>query len=1335
MSINVNTGFTVGAPVPIDQRQLLTKSEMLNIDDNVMPEYYFAVCKDDGALYIYDKNLDITKISEVTGKFKPATEEELNEVFQFNKISNYEVASMANEAYVAIADKFGENKKVSWTSLVGYLLDQNNISTKDYVDSKIASILNTVGKEFTEVVTEELVGEINDITSSNSVLVVANNDVYPLLYSKDGSTWNSCEYEYDDESYGDIVCSKKVEYAFSKFFAVIEHANGSYLYVSDASGEEFKNTGIVVDTIVLRNNILYYIYSSYVFYTIDGINWNNASVRKNLEPVNTFIIESSDTSLLLTEDAWSDDGGFIWNAFRYFDETTNTAVEIAESKIIKIVEIPNLNIWLAPLSDGGMYYSTDAKIWRDVKFNPNIQEFSKEITDICVTDNIIIASNYNLGAEHYRPIYSTNGIDWLLCAVYDKDGSSMNYLDDADGIGKITYNGTIFVYGGAEYYSNDGKNWYPTSLETNILSFDYDHPIYDNGIWVATPNTRLGVSGPIIKSTDGKVWSINDSRLSGKIGNLMFEYGIFLARTTEIADNTLYYSLNGLTWNECSFDAEYNITQNPVFNGDIWVMVTSNEAGEVVFMYSVDGTNWNFGGTEIDYKIDFQKSPVWIGTGWLFVIKNKTTGSSKLMYSRDGIRWSEKAVSGSDIDITDDNNYSILVYLQKKVFLTSVSKQQTWYSLDKAASFSLCKKNTILEINYPTASIEFNNGKFYSMNRNQPYNIIESSNGVFWSVIDQIGTSTNAGDFDIEFLNVNNGCISFNNIIFYTEDNGNTWNRSDLVTTEVSDIVSNDSLFLVKSDSLVKYSYNGDTWLDINIEEEDFEVSKFVSTPTWNGNVWVMFVTATDDTNHILVSSTGINWIAATGPELCGGCNSDIVWNNNIWIATGKDGVIYSNDGYTWNKCALTTSDGEAIAVGYENIYTNKIGNVIVLYSTSSGYTYGIATANNSNSQDLENKILESTRAIDLTQAEYDAIPEEQRSKTNPYNCYDTGRIYKNGILYGEKKPQEVTLEEYEALEAAGLVEADKDYFIKSDEEGSPLFDAKYIKYDNTTSNVDSTNVQGAIDKLNDKVSKSALPLIYDSGYGASSTNVTFKLSNVLYEALDRENAYNLNLLLTTRACEEVELFGGKNDSGWVLIARKNNEYATKILNIWRDGNDVYVKLGMYYNFFRVYHKSGHLEDTFAVSKVDTIPETAVEIPITAPGGVRDDITSSDSTWSSAYIKSAIDNATKIKRHDVINPGVTKETNWSLVQGESHFYGRLLQLDGHTGSGNTTFSFLLFVKANYDNPTTVYTIQLAGLDGDRVNIAHTTYFELGVSSNGNLTIKNNSAVTTSYRFI
>ena len=134
-------------------------------------------------------------------------------------------------------------------------------------------------------------------------------------------------------------------------------------------------------------------------------------------------------------------------------------------------------------------------------------------------------------------------------------------------------------------------------------------------------------------------------------------------------------------------------------------------------------------------------------------------------------------------------------------------------------------------------------------------------------------------------------------------------------------------------------------------------------------------------------------------------------------------------------------------------------------------------------------------------------------------------------------------------------------------------------------------------------------------------------------------------------------------------------------------------------------------------------------------GKINDSATNTDSTWSSSMIASQINNATAIKRSDVIAANTIKETGWNLAQGESHFYGRLLQLDGHLGSKSSTFSFLLFVKANYDNPTTVYVTQLAGMDDDRSNIAHTTYFELGVSSSGNLTIKNKSAVAASYRFI
>lgn len=287
------------------------------------------------------------------------------------------------------------------------------------------------------------------------------------------------------------------------------------------------------------------------------------------------------------------------------------------------------------------------------------------------------------------------------------------------------------------------------------------------------------------------------------------------------------------------------------------------------------------------------------------------------------------------------------------------------------------------------------------------------------------------------------------------------------------------------------------------------------------------------------------------------------------------------------------------------------------------------------------------------------------------------------------------------------------------------------VQIDDTTASETTTYSSSKIDE---NISKHTLPLIYDTGIRGNASIEFYKLSNVGYEATGGENAYNLNLILSTRAGEEIELFGGKNDAGWIIKARKANDYSSKIMDMYKDGYDIYIRLATYFNYFRVFHKSGALRSDFSVSRVYSIPDTATEIPILAPG-VDDNQTSTESTWSSSKIASQISNAIAIKRNDVIGANATKDTGWLLAQGESHIYGRLLQLDGHLGSKSSTFSFLLFVKANYDSPTTVYTTQLAGMDDDRSNIAHTTYFELGVSSNGTLTIKNKSAVTASYRFI
>lgn len=70
MAIVVPQGFEVQSKQPIDSRILLTKEQMLSINDNIMPVKYFVICVDDGKLYLYDKN---RPTDPEVGRFKEVT--------------------------------------------------------------------------------------------------------------------------------------------------------------------------------------------------------------------------------------------------------------------------------------------------------------------------------------------------------------------------------------------------------------------------------------------------------------------------------------------------------------------------------------------------------------------------------------------------------------------------------------------------------------------------------------------------------------------------------------------------------------------------------------------------------------------------------------------------------------------------------------------------------------------------------------------------------------------------------------------------------------------------------------------------------------------------------------------------------------------------------------------------------------------------------------------------------------------------------------------------------------------------------------------------------------
>ncbi len=66
MAIKVSQAFERTSANPIDETIALTKAKMLTVNDNLMPDYYFTICQDDGNIYLYDKS---ATPSATTGKF------------------------------------------------------------------------------------------------------------------------------------------------------------------------------------------------------------------------------------------------------------------------------------------------------------------------------------------------------------------------------------------------------------------------------------------------------------------------------------------------------------------------------------------------------------------------------------------------------------------------------------------------------------------------------------------------------------------------------------------------------------------------------------------------------------------------------------------------------------------------------------------------------------------------------------------------------------------------------------------------------------------------------------------------------------------------------------------------------------------------------------------------------------------------------------------------------------------------------------------------------------------------------------------------------------------
>ena len=66
MAISLGTGFSIGSKDLIYDKFVLTKDEMMNINENTYPDQFFALCSDDDCMYTFNIS---NPVNAETGKF------------------------------------------------------------------------------------------------------------------------------------------------------------------------------------------------------------------------------------------------------------------------------------------------------------------------------------------------------------------------------------------------------------------------------------------------------------------------------------------------------------------------------------------------------------------------------------------------------------------------------------------------------------------------------------------------------------------------------------------------------------------------------------------------------------------------------------------------------------------------------------------------------------------------------------------------------------------------------------------------------------------------------------------------------------------------------------------------------------------------------------------------------------------------------------------------------------------------------------------------------------------------------------------------------------------
>ncbi len=241
--------------------------------------------------------------------------------------------------------------------------------------------------------------------------------------------------------------------------------------------------------------------------------------------------------------------GLNWNNATCPDHYCNV------SKIEYGYDLNNRGLWVA-VGDGGIYYSTDGRVWRTARYNSN-----PEFRAVSYGNHKWIAVGLH-GAVHT----SVDGINWEDHSL-SQDKSFITI-----GFGKIGVTPGWIIVGDKNLWSTDGINWNNYSDPYIFDNKYWDTIKYANGTWMAA-------NPGIISSKDGKHWIREHIPASTSyMGD-----GIGHGKDTEGKDMWIAFYSNEMfalkegstTWQKLNFKSATSCVNN-------YVYISSNEVNPIV---------------------------------------------------------------------------------------------------------------------------------------------------------------------------------------------------------------------------------------------------------------------------------------------------------------------------------------------------------------------------------------------------------------------------------------------------------------------------------------------------------------------------------------------------------------------------------------------------------------------------------------------------------------------------------------------------------------------------------------------------------------------------------